>query len=188
MGFLSKEQYYLSEVITDEAVIRISGQASEWESDEFLEEEEVLLLVVVEFVEGVELVRGRLEPQNQVVSQKLHDILVKQLVLLIAAIRLDEDVLKTEFRAVFRVDDQVPKELAHVGLKDVSEVDRVVDLGKYKHEVLQVSPLVRLLVRVQIVVVEDLEDLQAVLQDAGQDPTLIRGQVSFGRNHVINGL
>lgn len=45
MGLLSEEENYLTEVVADEALIRVPAEATEWESDEFLQEKKVLLLV-----------------------------------------------------------------------------------------------------------------------------------------------
>jgi len=38
VSFFGKEKYDLSEIIADEAFIRISGKASKGETDEFLQE------------------------------------------------------------------------------------------------------------------------------------------------------
>jgi hypothetical protein len=58
MGLFSQEQDNLPEVVPDETIIRVPGQASEGESDKFLEQQKVLLFVVVKLMKGVELVGG----------------------------------------------------------------------------------------------------------------------------------
>lgn len=69
MSFLCQKENDLSKVVSDEALIWISGEAPEGEPDEFLEKKEVFLLVVVELMEGVQLIWSALKSQNQVVSQ-----------------------------------------------------------------------------------------------------------------------
>lgn len=64
----------------------------------------------------------------------------------IGAEGFNEDMLEAVIGTEFGVFDQVSEELLHVGLKDISEVDGVVDLGEDEHEVLKVSLFVGLLV------------------------------------------
>ena len=84
----------------------------------------------------IKLVSCGLKPQDQVVCEQLDDILVEGLVLRVAAVGLDEYVLKTVLRAVFGIDDQVLEKLIHIRLKDIPKVDRVINLSKYQHKVL----------------------------------------------------
>lgn len=97
-------------------------------------------------------------------------------------------MLQTVLWTVLGVDDQVPEELVHVRLENVPEVYRIVDLGEYQHEVLQVSTLVGLLVwGVQVVVVKDFKDLESVLEDTWEDLALIGGEVALVGHDVVNG-
>jgi len=79
-------------------------------------------------VEGVQLVRSWLQSQNQVVCEELDNVLVERLVLLVAAVRFDENVLEAVLWAIFGIDYEIPEELVHVGFENVPEVHRVVDL------------------------------------------------------------
>ncbi len=45
-------------------------------------------------------------------------------------------MLKTELRTVLRVYDQIPEKLVHIRLENIPEVDRIINLSKYKHEIL----------------------------------------------------
>jgi hypothetical protein len=160
---LRQEEDDLSEVVSDEALVGVAAQTAEGEADEFLQEQEVLLFVVVEFVERVQLVGGAFQPQDEVVGKQLNDVLVEGLGgVVVGAVGFDEYELQTVICAVFGVVDEVAEELVHVGFEDVAEVDWVVDLGEDEHEVLEVSLLVALVVGVQVVVVQQFEDAQAV--------------------------
>ena len=85
--------------------------------------------------------------------------------MLIAAVGFDQDELEAVFGAVFGVVYQVLEELVHVGLEDVSEVDGVVNLGKNQHKILQMAFFIGLIIRVQVVVMQDLKDLESVSQN-----------------------
>ena len=130
MGLFGQEQYDLPEIVPDKAIIRISRETPEGEPNQFLQQQKILLLVVIELMEGIQLIGGLLQPQNQIIGQQLYNILIKRLILLVTAIRLYQHMLQTILRAVLGVDDQIPEELVHVWLEDIAEVDRVVDLGE----------------------------------------------------------
>jgi hypothetical protein len=83
MGLFGEEQDDLSEIISDERLVRVPTEAPEREPNQFLEKQEVLLLVGVELMEGVQLVRGALQSEDEVVGQQLHDVLVERLSLVV---------------------------------------------------------------------------------------------------------
>lgn len=87
-------------------------------------------------MEGIQLIRGLLQPQDQIIGQQLDNVLIEGLILLVTAIWLDQHMLQTIFRAVLGIDDQIPEELVHVGLENITEIDRVIDLCEDQHEVL----------------------------------------------------
>jgi hypothetical protein len=56
MSLLCQEQNDLPEIVPDEALIGVSRQTPEWESDQFLQQKEVFLFVGVELVEWIQLI------------------------------------------------------------------------------------------------------------------------------------
>ncbi len=56
MGLFGEEEDDLSEVVADEALIRIPAETAEGEADKFLQQQEVLLFVGVKLMERVQLV------------------------------------------------------------------------------------------------------------------------------------
>lgn len=67
--FFSQEKYDLSEVISDKALIWVSTKTSERESDQFLKQKEVLLLVVIELMERIKLIWSIFKSDNEVICQ-----------------------------------------------------------------------------------------------------------------------
>ncbi len=57
MSFFGQKEDNLPEIIADKAFISISGKTSERESDQLLKQEEILLFVVVEFMERIKFIR-----------------------------------------------------------------------------------------------------------------------------------
>lgn len=77
------------------------------------------------------MVRCALQPQNQIVCQQLYNVLVERLRgIVIGAVWFDEDKLQAEISAVLGVVYEVPEELIHIRLKDISEVYWIVNLCK----------------------------------------------------------
>jgi hypothetical protein len=187
--FLGQEKNDLPEVIPDEALIGVPGQASEGEPDQLLKEQEVLLLVGVELVEGIQLVRGTLQSQDEVIGQQFNDVLVEGLrLVVVGAVRLDQHELQAEICAILGVVDEIPEELIHVGLEDVPEVDRVVDLREDQHEVFEVPLLVRLLIRVQIVDMQNFKDPESISEDGGEDAALLCSQGALVGEYEVDSL
>ena len=67
--FLHQKQHDLSEIVSDETIIIIPAQAPEREADEFLQQREIVIPVLVVLVEGIKLIRTVLQFDHQVVDE-----------------------------------------------------------------------------------------------------------------------
>lgn len=86
---------------------------------------------MIELVERVKLVRCALEPQNKIISKQLHDVFIERLgLVVVGAVGLDQDELKTVICTVFGVVDEVFEEVIHIRLENVSKVDGIIYLCK----------------------------------------------------------
>ena len=116
-------------------------------------------------MERVQLVGGALQSEDEVVSQKLDDVLVERLSLVVVgAIGLNQHELQTEICAIFSIVYQISEKLVHVGLENIPEIDRIVNLRKNQHEILEMALLVDLLIRMQIIHMQQLKDPQTISQ------------------------
>jgi urease accessory protein UreF len=105
-------------------------------------------------VKGIKLIRGALKSQYKVIGKQFNDILIEGLCrIIVRAVRFYKYELQTIICTILRIVDEIAKELIHVGFEDVSEVDWIVDLCENQHEVLEMSLLVTLVVRMQVIVV-----------------------------------
>ena len=87
-------------------------------------------------MEGIQYIGGRLQPQNQIIDQKLNNVLIERLLPIIGSERLNEHKLQTILRTILGIFNQIPKKLFHVWLEYVSKVDGVINLCKNQHEIL----------------------------------------------------
>jgi hypothetical protein len=188
MGLFGEEQDDLPEIISDERLVRVPTEAPEREPNQFLEKQEVLLLVGVELMEGVQLVRGALQSEDEVVGQQLHDVLVERLSLVVVGtVGFNQHELQTEICTIFSIVYQISEKLVHVGLEDVPEIDGIVNLRKNQHEILEMALLVDLLIRMQVVHMQQLKDPQTVPENRGKNAALLCCEGALVRQNEVYG-